>query len=168
MNRPTATGAEETLLSHANRLREILDADAAFLYLSDIEEAATCELAAQSHGAFEIVPASRKICLRDDLEAIWRGGVPFVAGAEAFSYLPSLETDHWTVLRVGFELIPFGLLLAVRRLRDPNSETEIKNARKPKSRTQVNGSNKISIHFTRRGLAGWCCADLQNFSLLWT
>ncbi len=128
VNLPKDRKAEETLRTCANRVREILDADGVFLYLSDMEEGQTCNLAALSDGAQEIVPAGKMIRLRGPLETVWNEGKSFTADAEAFSYLPSLEMDNWAVLRLGFQFIPFGLLFVVRRGREPNSVSEIEEA----------------------------------------
>jgi len=71
-NLPPLHGSENALHGFAEQARAELCADATFLYLSDMEEARTCTLAARSEGAEDLIPVGTIIRISDEIEPVWR------------------------------------------------------------------------------------------------
>ncbi|HPO09516.1 MAG TPA: ATP-binding protein [bacterium] len=128
-NLPALHGSENALHGFAEQARITLCADAVFLYLSDMEEARTCMLAARSEGAEDLIPVGTIIRISDEIEPVWRENTVLSSQAIPKTFPASFDSDLWTVFRLGLSLIPFGFLFALRRDRPPITTEEIQHTR---------------------------------------
>ncbi|MFH1743597.1 MAG: ATP-binding protein [bacterium] len=128
MNLSIALNTEKALRSCAEGVRAILDAEAVFIFLSDTEDRQKCSLAAESARANEFIPMGPRMQIAGDFKTVWQNGTPLVDVSLKSAFPPSQVSDTWTVLRLGLQPLPFGLLIALRRDRPPNSADRIDEA----------------------------------------